>query len=135
MTQYKELRGDLTVVIPVPSAAAAAAGGGSVIVPHKAVITAAKWIPGAAITAHGTNFFTLSFRNRVAGAGTAQWATARAYSATNGVVSTPETLTLSATAANLAVAAGDVLAVEITHAASGLACPGGAVVVTLRSAG
>jgi len=131
--EFKDLRGDLVVTIPVPSSAAAVAVGGSLLVPYNALITAAKWVPGAAITANGTNFFTVSFRNRgSAGAGTVQFATARAYSSVNGVLSTPEALTLSSTAADLLVAAGDYLTAEVTHAASGLICPGGSVLVTLR---
>lgn len=134
MPQLKELRGDLPVAIAVPSVPAAVAGGGSFVVPFAALITAAVWIPGAAITANGTNYFTLSFRNRgAAGAGTVQFATARAYSATNGVLSTPETLTLSSTASDLQVTAGDILAAEVTHTASGLICPGGVVMVTVRA--
>lgn len=130
---WKELRGNIPLPIAVPSVAAAVAGGGHWVAPNNMLITAAVWIPGAAITANGTNFFTLSFRNRgAAGAGTVQWATARAYSSGNGALSTPETLTLSSTASDLQVAAGDILAVEITHAASGLICPGGVVMVTAR---
>lgn len=134
MPQFKELRGDIPVAIPVPSVPVTVPGGGSFIVPFNALITAAKWTPGAAITANGSNFFTLSFRNRgQAGAGTVQFATARAYSSGNGVLSTPEALTLSSTASDLQVAAGDILAVEITHSGTGLICPGGVVMVTLRA--
>jgi hypothetical protein len=43
-----------------------------------------KWIPGAAMTANGTNFCTLTVRNRQTGAGTVVPAT-RSYAATNSV--------------------------------------------------
>jgi hypothetical protein len=133
MPQLGDLRGDIPVAVPVPSSPVAVPVGGSFIVPFNATITAAKWIPGAAITANGTNFFTLSFRNRVAGAGTVQFATARSYASGNSVLSTPEALTLSSTASDLLVAAGDALAAEVTHSGSGLICPGGVVMVTLRA--
>ncbi len=134
MTQLKEIAGDIPIAIPVPSAPVAVPVGGSFVVPFNAVITAAKWVPGAAITANGANFFTMSLRNRgPAGAGTVQFATARAYSATNSVLSTPEALTLSSTASDLQVAAGDVLTVEVVHSGTGLICPGGVVMVTIRS--
>lgn len=133
MPQYKELRGDIPLYVFVPPLAAAAAAEVPVPVPFNAVITAAKWIPGAAITANGTNFFTLSFRNRgAAGAGTVQWATARAYSSVNGVANTPEALTLSSTASDLNIAAGDLVTVQVTHTASGLAVPAGVVALTIR---
>jgi hypothetical protein len=136
MPLLKELRGDLPLQLTVPVTPANVPGGGSIIAPFAALITAAKWVPGAAVTANVTNFFTLSFRNRGSGgAGTVQFATARAYSSVNGVLSTPETLTLSSTASDLQVAAGDVLAVEVVHTGTGLVCPGGVVMLTTRSAG
>ncbi|WP_018658464.1 hypothetical protein [Actinomadura flavalba] len=136
MTQMREIRGDHAVTIAVPAAAAGSAVGGAWIAPFRARIAAARWVPGGAITAHATNYATLSFRNRgAAGAGSVQWATARSYASGNGALSTPETLTLSGTAANLEVAEGDVLAVEVTHSGTGLALPGGAVLLTLRSLG
>ena len=131
--QYKELRGDVPLIIQVGYMAANVTGGFNAIVPFNARVTAAKWIPGAAITANGTNYFTLSVFNRgAAGAGTVEIVTARSYAATNGVKATPETLTLSATEANLFLTAGDVVSVECAPTGTGLICPGGAVQLTLR---
>src|SRR5213593_1083481 len=128
--QFAELAGNVPLHIAVPYGAAGITGGGELLVPYPMKINAASWLAGAAITGQATNFFTLSFFNRGgAGAGTVQWATAIAYSS-GGVTAakaTPVALTLSSTASDLLIAAGDVLSVEITTTGTGLICPGGAV--------
>lgn len=135
MPLFADLRGDLPhASIVIPSCPANVPVGASYVVPFNALITAVKWVPGAAITANGANFFTLSFFNRgPAGAGSTAFATARSYAATNSVLATPETITLSGTAANLLASAGDVISCEVTHSGTGLICPGGLVAVTLRA--
>lgn len=90
------------------------------------VIKAVRWIPRTAVTHDGTNFGTLSVRNRTTGAGTALPAS-RSYAATDSVAFVAETCTLSATAADLLVAAGDVLTVQRLHTASGVVIPAGTV--------
>jgi hypothetical protein len=50
-------------------------------------------------------------------------------SGTNLTADKENAVTLNGTAANLSVTAGDVITFESTHAASGLADPGGSVVV------
>ncbi len=136
MTNFNELAGDNILCIQVPAKAINVAGEAVILAPQRGSIVAAKWVPTAAITANATNYFTLTFRNRgQAGAGTVQWATARVYNVpTTGdsVANTPEALTLHATLANRDFAAGDLLSVQITHAASGLAVPDGVVAVTYR---
>lgn len=133
MPTFSEIRGDHTLVLPVAGQATAGTVDEFVgaIVPFNAKITAVKWIPKAAITADGTNYFTMNLRNRVAGAGTALAAT-RSYAATNSVALTPEAMTVSGTEANTLVAAGDLLTVEKLVAGTGLAMPPGVVQVTLR---
>lgn len=133
MPQLKELRGDLTFTATIPPTAAATA----VEVPIAELgfdveITEVLWIPGAAMTANVTNYCTLSVRNRAAGAGTVVPAT-RAWSATNSVSTTPEACTLSATAADLKPAAGDLLTAHFTHTGTGLAIPAGQVQVKVRA--
>jgi len=131
----KELRGNFLVPINVPyiPAATGAAGGGSVALPNNFQIVSASMVWGAAITGTVTNFFTISFFNRIAGAGTVQWATAIAYSSgVNAAKATPIALTLSSTASELQPAAGDVLSVEITSTLTGLICPGGTLQLTGR---
>jgi hypothetical protein len=134
--QAKELSGDQVLNIVIPPIAAASAQEVIAQLPYGIVVTSARWIPGQAVTANGTNYCTMTFRNRgQAGAGTVQWATARAYSATNSVALTAEALTLSSTASDLKAAAMDLLTVAVAHTASGLALPAGVVSVTYRITG
>lgn len=130
--EIRELRGDLTAAAQVPPTAAGTAVEVPIIrLPYGALITGVVWVPGAAITANGSNYFTLTIRNRGAGAGTVVVAT-RAYSAGNGAATTPEVLTLSSTATDLQAAAGDLLTAHVTHTGTGLAVPAGLVQVTYR---
>jgi len=130
--QLKELSGDLVFTASVPPTAAGTALELPVVsLPFGITITEIKWIPGAAITANGTNYFTLTFRNRGSGAGTVSPGN-RSYAATNSVSTTPENLTLSGTATDLQAAAGDVLTAHFTHTGTGLAIPAGLVQIKVR---
>lgn len=128
-----ELAGDRTATFFVAGTAAGTAVEWPLIVaPYNMQIVAVRWTPAAAVTANGTNFATLSFRNRTtAGAGSAVPAS-RAYSATNSTAQVAESMTLSATAADLQPAAGDVLTLGIAHSGTGLVIPAGLVQVTWR---
>lgn len=134
--QYSELAGNLGLRIAVPyvPSATGAAGGGNLVAPGALQIVSATWTANATLTGQATNFVTLSFFNRTTGAGTVQWATAIAYSsgAVVATKATPVTLTLSGTATDLQVAAGDVLAVEIATTGTGLTVPGGVVELNAR---
>jgi hypothetical protein len=131
--QVAELSGDFVFTVSVPPTAAATAIEVPIVrPPWAATITSIVWIPGAAITANASNFFTLTPRNRGAGAGAVIPATARSYAATNSVSTTPEALVLSTTATDLLVAAADVLTAHFTHSGTGLAIPAGLVQVTMR---
>lgn len=132
--QDKELRGDRTFVLAVPGQGTAGTVDefSGVVAPFNLKITDVKWIPAAAVTANGTNYFTLTLRNRTTGAGTALPAQ-RSYAATNSVAFVAEAMTLSSTAADLNVAAGDVLTVEKLVTGTGLAMPDGVVQVTYRA--
>lgn len=133
MATEKDLRGNRYWQITVPYQAANTTGGASFVAPYNATIKSASWTPAAAITANGTNYFTLSFFNRGDdGSGTVQWATARALSATNGAKGTAESLTLSSTASNLQVTAGDVINIENAPSGTGLVCPGGVVTLVVQ---
>lgn len=134
--EHNELSGDLVHTVHVPPTAA----GTAVEVPIARVpdntkykIVGVYWVPGAAITANVTNYFTLSVRNRgsVDGTGT-KVATSRSYAATNGVARKTEILTLSGTEADLLAEAGDVLTAEFAHAAAGLAIPASLVQLVYR---
>lgn len=103
--------------------------------PFRCTITSVDWIPDTNVTGTATNFFTLNVRNRTtAGAGTAIPA-ALAFSA-GGVTATaqvPGAITLSGTAADLVLAAGDVITAEKAVTGTGLACPAGTIVVHVKA--
>lgn len=134
MPQLRELRGDLVYAAAIPPTAAGTAVEVPIVeLPFPALVTEVRWIPGAAMTANGTNFCTLNVRNRQTGAGTIVPAGPRSWASVNSVSTTPEILTLSSTATDLQLASGDVVTAHFTHTASGLAIPAGLVQVKLRS--
>jgi hypothetical protein len=97
-------------------------------------VTGVRWIPAAAVTGDNTNYFSLAAQNKgTAGAGTTAVTATKAYTTgTNSVAFDAEDLTLSSTAADLNMAAGEVLTLKRTVAASGLAQPDGLVEVTYK---
>ena len=96
--------------------------------PFNCKVVGAKWIPNAAVTADGTNYFILQVLNG------STVVASRSYSATNSVALTAENMTLNATAANLEVDAGETLVIhkETTGLGTGLAMPDGLVVLLLQ---
>lgn len=128
--QFKDVSGDHVFTIPVAGQGTAGTPDEftGFVAPFNLKITGVKWVPAAAVTANGTNYFTLTLRNRTTGAGAALPAQ-RSYAATNSVAFVAEAMTLSATAADLNIAAGDVLTIEKLVTASGLAMPDGTVQV------
>jgi hypothetical protein len=133
--QDKELRGDRVFVVPVAgqSTAGTADEFTAFVAPFACKVVAVKWVPTAGITANGSNYFTLTLRNRgAAGSGTALPAQ-RAYSSGNATAFVAESATLSATAADLNVAAGDVLTVEKLVTGTGLAMPDGTIQVHVQA--
>lgn len=128
-----ELRGDQLFDLYVPGVAAATPiEVPGLVAPANLLITGVRWVPNAAVTANASNFATLSFRNRTgAGVGTAVPAT-RSYAATNSVAQVAEAMTLSGTATDLQVAAGDVLTLGIVHSGTGLTIPPGLIQIAAR---
>lgn len=102
--------------------------------PFAGVVTAVEFIASTAITGANTHYFTLNVRNRQTGAGTLVPAALAFTSGVDGVAQTPKTITVSGTAAQVAVAEGDVITVEKAITGNGLACPDGFVVVHFKSA-
>ncbi len=134
--KHNELSGDLVHTVHVPPTAANTA----IEVPIARVpdgtkykIVGAYWVPGAAITANGSNYFTLSLRNRgsVDGSGTTV-ASTRSYAATNGVANKTETLTLDADETKLLAEAGDIITAGFAHTGTGLAIPAGLLQLVYR---
>lgn len=132
--QSNEMAGDLLVRAFVPGQGTAGTPDDwAILEAEQAItITGARLIPNAAITANGSNFFDLALINKgAAGAGNTSVAT-RSWAATNSVAFVPEAMTLSGTAANLNLAAGDVLDLARTVTGTGLAMPDMLVVVKYR---
>lgn len=122
------------VVATAAPAVATAVTGDQVIgeVPYAATITGISYTPEAAITGADTNSRTLTVVNKgAAGAGTTVLGTLALTAGINAVAFDEKAVTLTATIASRAVAAGDILAVVSTAVGTGLADPGGLVQVEL----
>lgn len=115
--------------------AVAQAADGSVTVctaPFAGTVTAVTYVPAAAITGANTDTRKVALVNKgQAGSGTTQVASVQFNSGTNAAAFDEKTLALSGTAADLVVAAGDVLTFVSTHVGAGLADPGGTAVVQI----
>lgn len=94
-----------------------------------ATVENAVFIPDAAITGNTTESRTLTIVNEgQAGTGTTVVATLAFITGVNGVAGDEKAFTISATAADLVIADGDVLSVNSVHVgSSGLADPGGVI--------
>lgn len=95
-------------------------------------VTAVTYSTVTAITGANTNTRSVSLVNKgQAGAGTTVIATLQFNSGVNTTASDEKAITLSVTAADLVVAAGDVLQWQSTAVLTGIADPGGLVSVTI----
>lgn len=93
-------------------------------------VTSVSYTPEAAATGDNTNARTFTLVNKgAAGSGTTVIATLALTTGVNLVAFDEKAATLSATAADLLVTAGDELAWVSTHTGTGVVDPGGAVVV------
>lgn len=103
-------------------------------------VTAVSFIPDAAVVANDTAYRTYSLVNKgQAGAGATSMASSSTKTSGGGGTGNltafdAVSIALSGTAANLAFAAGDVLALNSLHVGTGVADPGGVVEVTLSRA-
>lgn len=105
------------------------------VVRETGTVTAVTYTTPTAITGAATNNRTVSLINKGAsGSGTTVVATLNFASGVNTTAFVPKTITLSATAANLVVTAGDVLAWVSDHVATGIADPGGLARVVIARA-
>jgi hypothetical protein len=103
-------------------------------VPFRAKIAAVRFIPAAAITGAATHHFSAQLRNRGDdAAGTTDAATLAFDNGIDATAWVPKTITLSATAADLNVAEGDVLTFEKVVVGNGLAMPEGLIEVDLQA--
>lgn len=94
-------------------------------------VSKVEYIPIAAVTGANTNSRTLNAINGgQAGAGAVSVATLPLVSGTNLVANASNPLTLSGTPANLVVVANDEIEFQSLHVGTGIADPGGLVIVT-----
>jgi hypothetical protein len=102
--------------------------------PRAGTVSAVTYATVTAITGANTNTRSASLVNKgQAGTGTTVVATLQFDSGVNTVANVPKALNLSATPANLAVAAGDVLQWQSTHVGTGIADPGGLLQLTVAA--
>lgn len=102
------------------------------VAPFDCTVTAVTYIPSATITGAATNNRTLALRNKgQAGAGTTTVASLNFGNGTNATAFDEKALTLSVTAADLDLVAGDVLALQSLHIGTGITDPGGLVRVSV----
>lgn len=95
-------------------------------------VAAVTYIPATVLTGADTNSRTLVLVNKgQSGSGSTVIATKAFTSGVNIAADDEGVITLSGTAANLVVAAGDVLVWQSTHVGTGLADPGGLARVAL----
>lgn len=134
--QQKEMGGVLQVACYLPSQATLGTDDNWPLwqAPAKVQITSVSFVPSAAITANGTHYSVYTLTRYTAGASGATVAT-RSWIATDSVAETPEAMTLSATAANLLLAADDTLSIVKTHGGNGLVIPDGALIIRYKNYG
>ena len=101
--------------------------------PYAGTVTSATYTPSAAITGNTTETRSIAIINKGAtGVGTTSVAALAFTTGVNAAASDEKALTLSATAANRVVAAGDILTFTSTHGGTtGLGDPGGLVQVEI----
>lgn len=101
------------------------------VAPRDGTVTAVSYTTVTAITGANTNTRSVSLVNKgQAGAGSTVIATLQFNSGINTVAADEKTITLSVTAADLLLVAGDVLQWQSTAVGTGIADPGGLVAVS-----
>lgn len=123
-----------TIEADVPAVSTAGNDDDSVIgeAPFAGTVTAVAYVPEAGITGAASNTRSVTLVNKGQdGTGTTTVATLQFDSGVNAAAYDEKTVTLSATAANLLVAQGDVLQWRSLHVGTGLADPGGIARITI----
>ena len=118
----------------VPAVSTANASDDTVVgqAPFACTVTAVEFVPEAAITGAATNHRSISLVNKgQAGSGSITVASLAFDSGVNATANNERAVTLSGTAANLDLAAGDTLLWRSVAVGTGIADPGGLVRVTL----
>lgn len=101
--------------------------------PFACTVTAVEYVPEAAITGAATNHRTFSLVNKGAAGSSSTTVASLAFDSgsVTATANNEKAITLSATAANLDLAAGDTLLWRSIHIGTGITDPGGLVRVTV----
>lgn len=119
----------------VPASGAAVSSSVIVRAPFAGTVTAVTYAPVAAITGAATNSRTVSVVNHgQSGSGSTSVASLALLAGVNAAAFAAKAVTLTATAADKVVATGDVLEFKSLSVGSGIADPGGQVLVTFSRA-
>lgn len=102
------------------------------VAPYNLTVTAVTFTSTATITGAATNNFKARVRNRTTGAGDVEVAGLTFDNAINATAYVPKAVTVSATAANLNIATGDVVSVEKIVNGTGLAMPDGLLTIECK---
>jgi hypothetical protein len=101
-------------------------------VPYAGKITGVTYAPIVAMTGAATNNRTHAVVNKgQSGSGTTSVASLSYGNGTDAAAFDEKTITLTTTAADKVVAAGDILAVSSTHVGTGIADPGGTMFIEI----
>lgn len=101
--------------------------------PFNCTVTAVEYVPEAAITGAATNHRTFSLVNKGAAGSSSTTVASLAFDSgsVTATANNEKAITLSGTAANLDLAAGDTLLWRSVHIGTGITDPGGLVRVTV----
>lgn len=100
--------------------------------PFACTVTLVNYVPASAITGANTNTRLVELVNKgQSGSSTVQIAALQFNSGVNAAADDEKAVTLSGTAANLVLAAGDTVIWNSTHVGTGITDPGGLVSVAL----
>jgi hypothetical protein len=130
-----DLSGTQRFILPVEGQATAGTADefARLVVPFNAVVKAVSYVPKTTVTGAATNNFQITCRNRgAAGAGSTLPASLTFGNGTNASALTATALTLSSTASDLNLTAGDVITVEKIVNGTGMAMPSGCVVLDVQ---
>lgn len=121
---------------PVPNVAAGSSDASTIgRAPYDGTVSAVSFVADALLTGANTNTRKLSLVNKKQdGGGTVVVATLQFNNGVNATAFAAKTITLTATAADLVVANGDVLVWQSDSVGTGIADPGGLAVVTFTPA-
>lgn len=131
----QDIQGDHVIRMKVPSTGNAASTGVQVVAraPFACTVQSITFTPDSGVTADATNNATLQVTNRTTGAGTTSVASVTTTTGFGMTAYTPATIAVSATAANLNLAAGDVISLDKTVGGTGVIIPAGLVEIVVRA--